>query len=74
MACPHNNVQQFTEMCLDCGTNIYETEVERVKRLRREVASLRGELLKEEGDALEDERDALRAALRKDPDPQDSGW
>lgn len=22
--CPHNNVQQFTEQCLDCGKNIYD--------------------------------------------------
>jgi hypothetical protein len=21
--CPHNNVQQFTECCLDCGKNIW---------------------------------------------------
>lgn len=26
-ACPHNNVQQFTEICLDCGRNIYEGHI-----------------------------------------------
>ncbi len=26
--CPHNNVQQYTECCLDCGRNIYETDQE----------------------------------------------
>lgn len=24
--CPHINVQQYTEICLDCGRNIYEPE------------------------------------------------
>lgn len=26
--CPHKNVQQFTEMCLDCGRNIYAPDDE----------------------------------------------
>jgi hypothetical protein len=26
--CPHHNVQQFTEICLDCGRNIYESDEE----------------------------------------------
>lgn len=26
--CPHHNVQQFTECCLDCGYNIYTTQAE----------------------------------------------
>lgn len=25
LSCPHRNVQQFTECCLDCGENIYQT-------------------------------------------------
>lgn len=74
MACPHNNVQQYTEVCLDCGANIYETPSERVERLNRDIAALRNEQLVSEGDRLEEERDALRRALRKDPGPQDSGW
>lgn len=32
--CPHNNVQQFTEYCLDCGRNIYETDEEYLRYLR----------------------------------------
>lgn len=31
--CPHNNVQQFTECCLDCGRNIYETDQEYMSHL-----------------------------------------
>jgi hypothetical protein len=26
LSCPHRNVQQYTEVCLDCGENIYTTE------------------------------------------------
>jgi len=74
MACQHNNVQQYTEICLDCGVNIYETETERLARLRREVSDLSREVLKCEGDQLEAERDRLRRILRPEPDPQDSGW
>jgi hypothetical protein len=35
--CPHKNVQDFTECCLDCGYNIYMTEEEYLKKLRRKV-------------------------------------
>ena len=26
--CPHRTVQQFTELCLDCGRNVYESDQE----------------------------------------------
>lgn len=32
--CPHNNVQQFTECCLDCGRNIYESDTEYYQHLK----------------------------------------
>ena len=32
--CPHHNVQQFTEVCLDCGRNIYESDSEYLAHLR----------------------------------------
>jgi hypothetical protein len=32
--CPHNNVQQFTEYCLDCGRNVYETDGEYYRYLK----------------------------------------
>ena len=35
--CPHNNVQQFTEMCLDYGFNIYMTKKEYLKYLEQEA-------------------------------------
>ena len=35
--CPHRSVQQFTEMCLDCGRNIHETDAEYLRHLEEEV-------------------------------------
>jgi len=35
--CKHQNIQQFTECCLDCGYNIYTTETEYLEDLRRKV-------------------------------------
>lgn len=32
--CPHNRIQQFTEMCLDCGRNIYESDEDYLRHLR----------------------------------------
>jgi hypothetical protein len=31
--CPHNRVQQFTECCLDCGRNVYESDEDYYKYL-----------------------------------------
>lgn len=36
--CPHNRTQQFTEMCLDCGRNSYETDEQYLAWLRAEKA------------------------------------
>lgn len=75
MSCPHNNVQQFTEICLDCGVNIYETDAERKQRLRGEIAHLRSELDKREADELETERDNLREKLHPSSDDENPrGW
>jgi DNA-directed RNA polymerase subunit N (RpoN/RPB10) len=35
--CPHNKVQQFSECCLDCGRNIYESDEEYDKYMRERV-------------------------------------
>jgi len=35
--CPHNNIQQFTEICLDCGYNIYTTTEEYLADLEEQV-------------------------------------
>lgn len=73
MPCPHHNVQQFTETCLDCGANIYETDVERTRRLKREISHMQGELAKKEADTLEEKRNELRNKLYPPVDP-DIGW
>lgn len=36
--CPHHNIQQFTECCLDCGYNIYTSKSEYLKDLKRKLA------------------------------------
>jgi hypothetical protein len=71
--CTHSRIQQFTEVCLDCGANVYETDEERVKRLREEVSSLKREVLKKQADSLEAERNRLLAALGDEQEP-DTGW
>lgn len=35
--CPHTNVQQFTEVCLDCYCNIYMTKEEYLAELEKEA-------------------------------------
>jgi len=34
--CPHNSVQQYTEICLNCGRNVYESNEEYLKYLKEE--------------------------------------
>jgi hypothetical protein len=53
--CPHRNVQQFTETCLDCGRNIYETPAEYEKYLAEELAK------KRTGEAREAQQSRIRA-------------
>lgn len=38
--CPHYNVQQFTERCLDCGCNIYESDEEYEKHLLSQLEEI----------------------------------
>ncbi len=35
--CPHNNMQQFTECCLDCGYNVWTSKEEYLRELQREA-------------------------------------
>ena len=35
--CKHENVQEFTECCLDCGYNIWTTKKEYLKDLQRQA-------------------------------------
>lgn len=76
--CKHDkgNIQQFTEVCLDCGHNIYETDEEYEASLRRELEGLRGELRKDRISKLEDEKERLLKELGKgnDDDNNSGGW
>jgi formyltetrahydrofolate hydrolase len=77
--CKHDrgNIQQFTEVCLDCGHNIYESDEEYEKSLRQEIYSLRKELKQEQLADLEKTRDELRDELKKrrgNDDNNSGGW
>ena len=39
--CPHANVQQWTEICLDCGYNIYTSEEEYLSDLQNQATKKR---------------------------------
>lgn len=73
--CQHvrGNIQQFTEICLDCGHNIYETEEEYEKSLRQDIAYLRKQLQQEKISELEKLKDVLQAELDKRR-KTDGGW
>lgn len=66
--CSHNNVQQFTEMCLDCGHNIYESDEEYKKSLERDISNLRSKLREKRIEQLEDEKEKLQKELRDEED------
>ncbi len=74
--CKHDsgNIQQFTEICLDCGHNIYETEAEYQASLRREVADLRAKVQAKRTSELEDEKAELLRELGEDDDTNYGGW
>lgn len=52
--CPHNNVQQWTEVCLDCGRNIYETDEEYLQYLKARVRQKQRKDLSSEIERLEE--------------------
>ncbi len=76
--CKHDkgNIQQFTEVCLDCGHNIYETDDEYEASLKQEIYALRKELQQDKIADLEKTRDELRSKLnkRRNEDNNSGGW
>jgi len=75
--CTHSsrNIQQFTEICLDCGRNIYETEAEYAASLKREIADLKNKVQAKRTAALEDEKAKLLKELGEDDDDTNyGGW
>ena len=76
--CKHDsgNIQQFTEICLDCGHNIYETDEEYERELQREIYNLQAELRKTRIDRLEQVKEDLQRELGRnnDDDNNSGGW
>jgi len=75
--CKHDkgNIQQFTEICLDCGHNIYETDEQYEKSLHRDIAYLKEEIRKKNIELLEMEKDKLSEKLRElKGEDDDSGY
>jgi hypothetical protein len=73
--CKHDrgNIQQFTEICLDCGHNIYETDAEYKASLAKDIARLRGEVRQKEIEQMEKEKEELESILRKNRDDDYNG-
>lgn len=74
--CTHSsgNIQQLTEICLDCGHNIYESDAEYEATLRKEVAALRSQVRKTRIDDLEEEKERLLKEIKGDDDDNLTGW
>ncbi len=75
--CKHNsgNIQQFTEICLDCGHNIYESDEEYEESLVRDIENLRSQLRKKNIEKLELQKEKLQKQLKGDDDDgNDIGW
>jgi formyltetrahydrofolate hydrolase len=65
--CDHSrgNIQQFTEVCLDCGHNIYETDTEYEASLEKDVRFLQSELTKQRIKGKEALKEKLERELRE---------
>ena len=53
--CPHNRVQQFTDVCLDCGRNVNETDEEYLSHLKKLKYGARAKQVSDEIVRLEKE-------------------
>ena len=64
--CDHSrgNIQQFTEYCLDCGHNIYETDAEYEKSLSKDISRMQEELTQLAIKRKEAEKEKLERELR----------
>jgi predicted transcriptional regulator len=60
--CDHKrgNIQQYTEICLDCGHNVYETDEEYYRSLLEEKKRLMKNTLSGKIEKLEAEIEELR--------------
>ncbi len=67
--CKHGNVQQFTEVCLVCGYNIYTSKEEYLKNLLKQATEA-GKPVPATGTVTEKIR-ALEAELKS---PEEDSW
>jgi len=73
--CKHTgNVQQFTEICMDCGHNIYETDAEYEASLRKDIGHLQDQARERRIDDLEKIKTDLEKELHGEDDDNKSGW
>lgn len=76
--CTHSrgNIQQFTEVCLDCGHNIYESDAEYEASLNRDIQRLQSELAKHRVQTKENLKEQLERQLRelKGEDDYNGNW
>lgn len=69
--CDHSrgNIQQFTEVCLDCGHNIYESDGEYIRDLENDIRAMKSKLSdlsnKKKIEVLEQEYDELQILLKE---------
>jgi polyhydroxyalkanoate synthesis regulator phasin len=73
--CDHSrgNIQQFTEVCLDCGHNIYETDAEYEASLERDIRRLEDELRKSRIDRKQRIKDELEREVNELKNKDDNG-
>jgi hypothetical protein len=66
--CTHSsgNIQQFTEICLDCGHNIYESDAEYEKSLHEDIRRLEDQLRSKRIESLEAKKERLQKELKGD--------
>lgn len=73
--CKHTGaIQQFTEICMECGHNIYETDAEYEASLRRDIHALQDKARERRIDELEKIKSDLEKDLHGDDDDNQSGW
>lgn len=68
------NIQQFTEICLDCGHNIYESDAQYEEALKQEIYYLQGKVREKRIEQLELEKDKLQRELKGNDDDHNQGW
>lgn len=74
--CKHDsgNIQQFTQICLDCGHSIYESEAEYEASLKKDIQNLQEKVRSNRIEDLEKVKKQLEDELNGGNDDNNSGW